>query len=371
MLNSDKLHRRRVNPDLQVPISWLYYVYEPIPFYHYIAVVAETMYSKHNTFLLLAHPPLPAIVNSLIFLHCRGISMASMYSQVNVARPFGLCGSRESQGSKHHPIIEVIGDVGRPELSSRRSSSQVYDSIHHALYLGLKERMSRQVVSYDDLDMSSMAPAESDALAGIGESTLPPTGTEPVDPGSLPHASNSNASQDKKRAHDGDSVGTGNSVNTMNCANTNAYGVDGDGKGSRTVSGPNAERSAFASTQKQQQQALRPPKKKRRQNQKQTYNQQQQQQNAYAAKSNTADVVQHWDDPGTEAQGISYDDEGANAGYEDGEVVETGEVNMDLEDSSEEDSEDESRFLTHEEIWDDSALVAAWDAANEEYEVRI
>ena len=32
--------------------------------------------------------------------------------------------------------------------------------------------------------------------------------------------------------------------------------------------------------------------------------------------------------------------------------------------------EDESRELTHEEIWDDSALIDAWDAANEEYEVR-
>lgn len=29
---------------------------------------------------------------------------------------------------------------------------------------------------------------------------------------------------------------------------------------------------------------------------------------------------------------------------------------------------EESRELTHEEIWDDSALVNAWDAATEEYE---
>ena len=35
-----------------------------------------------------------------------------------------------------------------------------------------------------------------------------------------------------------------------------------------------------------------------------------------------------------------------------------------------EDSEEveESRELTHEEIWDDSALVNAWEAATEEYE---
>lgn len=33
-----------------------------------------------------------------------------------------------------------------------------------------------------------------------------------------------------------------------------------------------------------------------------------------------------------------------------------------------EEGEEESRELTHEEIWDDSALVNAWDAAMEEYE---
>lgn len=32
--------------------------------------------------------------------------------------------------------------------------------------------------------------------------------------------------------------------------------------------------------------------------------------------------------------------------------------------------EEESRQLTHEEVWDDSALIRAWDAAVEEYEVR-
>lgn len=30
--------------------------------------------------------------------------------------------------------------------------------------------------------------------------------------------------------------------------------------------------------------------------------------------------------------------------------------------------EEESRELTHEEIWDDSALVSDWEAATEEYE---
>jgi hypothetical protein len=32
--------------------------------------------------------------------------------------------------------------------------------------------------------------------------------------------------------------------------------------------------------------------------------------------------------------------------------------------------EENSRELTYEEIWDDSALIDAWNAATEEYEVR-
>jgi hypothetical protein len=35
----------------------------------------------------------------------------------------------------------------------------------------------------------------------------------------------------------------------------------------------------------------------------------------------------------------------------------------------EEDEDADSRYLTQEEIWDDSALINAWDAAMEEYEV--
>ncbi|TFK47925.1 hypothetical protein OE88DRAFT_1664885 [Heliocybe sulcata] len=52
--------------------------------------------------------------------------------------------------------------------------------------------------------------------------------------------------------------------------------------------------------------------------------------------------VQHWDDPGTSSQAMNYNDD-CNA-YE------------------------ESRELTHEEIWDDRALIDAWNAASEEYE---
>lgn len=184
---------------------------------------------------------------------------------------------------------------------------------------------------------------------------------------------------------------------------------DCDGKGSRRiVSGPNAERGALAPTpskqqrQYEEQQALRPPKKKRRQNQNQSQKQnqgqgqgqgqkqnpknskgQQQQRGRYNAQTQSSAGIQHWDDPGADAQIISYDDDvptNTNADYEDGEVKELNgaheEVSMDLGCSEEdeedsEDEEDESRNLTHEEIWDDSALIAAWDAANEEYEVSL
>ena len=35
-----------------------------------------------------------------------------------------------------------------------------------------------------------------------------------------------------------------------------------------------------------------------------------------------------------------------------------------------EEDEEQSRELTHEEIWDDSALIDAWNSAAAEYEVR-
>jgi hypothetical protein len=54
----------------------------------------------------------------------------------------------------------------------------------------------------------------------------------------------------------------------------------------------------------------------------------------------------HWDDTGE----MNYDD--ANAEAEDGEI-----------------GEEESRELTHQEIWDDSALIDAWNSATAEYEV--
>jgi hypothetical protein len=55
----------------------------------------------------------------------------------------------------------------------------------------------------------------------------------------------------------------------------------------------------------------------------------------------------HWDDPGDSQ--MNYEDTSAHG--EDGEV-----------------EEEESRELTHEEIWDDSALIDAWNSATAEYE---
>lgn len=47
---------------------------------------------------------------------------------------------------------------------------------------------------------------------------------------------------------------------------------------------------------------------------------------------------------------------------------EDGEVEEGEQDEEEED-ENESRMLTQEEIWDDSALIDAWNSASAEYEV--
>ncbi|KAL5518492.1 hypothetical protein ACEPAH_174 [Sanghuangporus vaninii] len=87
-------------------------------------------------------------------------------------------------------------------------------------------------------------------------------------------------------------------------------------------------------------------------------------------------VARHWDDPGTQIDGISYDERidevnGVANDLDEGncEIGENGGDTPDTEDADgDEDEENESRELTHEEVWDDSALIAAWDAANEEYE---
>ena len=58
----------------------------------------------------------------------------------------------------------------------------------------------------------------------------------------------------------------------------------------------------------------------------------------------------HWDEPVADHD-VSFTNYDYTGGLED----ETGDM--------------ESRELTHEEIWDDSALIEAWDAAMDEYKV--
>jgi hypothetical protein len=59
-------------------------------------------------------------------------------------------------------------------------------------------------------------------------------------------------------------------------------------------------------------------------------------------------AVKHWDEPAKPDDSVVYGDD------------EYDEETREWE---------ESRELSHEEIWDDSALIEAWNAAAEEYEV--
>ena len=68
--------------------------------------------------------------------------------------------------------------------------------------------------------------------------------------------------------------------------------------------------------------------------------------------------TQHWDDPDNQGTSMSYDDAPMPA--------ETKVVAVKEEEYYE---EEESRELTHDEIWDDSALIDAWNSAAAEYEV--
>lgn len=89
-----------------------------------------------------------------------------------------------------------------------------------------------------------------------------------------------------------------------------------------------------------------PPAKKRKMHQK--------------APQRKAQRVQHWDDPGSSMLAMNYTEEVS--------VTVDSSVTQDNEDGVEEE-EEESRELSHGEIWDDSALIDAWNSANAEYEV--
>lgn len=68
---------------------------------------------------------------------------------------------------------------------------------------------------------------------------------------------------------------------------------------------------------------------------------------------------QHWDDPGSSAQVMNYQEEAAYPS-----------APHDSKHAEDVEEEEESRELTYDEIWDDSALIDAWNSANAEYEVR-
>ena len=68
-------------------------------------------------------------------------------------------------------------------------------------------------------------------------------------------------------------------------------------------------------------------------------------------------LSRHWDEPEQQSSALPYDDDAADI---------TIEVDGLIDDTEE---EEESRELTYGEIWDDSALIAAWESATAEYEV--
>ncbi|TBU30881.1 hypothetical protein BD311DRAFT_657999 [Dichomitus squalens] len=74
-----------------------------------------------------------------------------------------------------------------------------------------------------------------------------------------------------------------------------------------------------------------------------------------AANARVGQPMHHWDDPGNQGMQMSYDDAPRQA--------EVG-----GEEEEEWNEEEESRELSHDEIWDDSALIDAWNSAAAEYE---
>lgn len=111
-----------------------------------------------------------------------------------------------------------------------------------------------------------------------------------------------------------------------------------------------------------------PPTKRRRPNQSRPQPNQQnhngRQQSHQNQRSQPRQPVQHWDEPGTSNLSMNYGGDEEEAGVDfNGEALD--------EEQGEEEEEEESRELTHEEIWDDSALIDAWNSASAEYEVSI
>ncbi|KAI0693758.1 hypothetical protein C8T65DRAFT_744596 [Cerioporus squamosus] len=78
---------------------------------------------------------------------------------------------------------------------------------------------------------------------------------------------------------------------------------------------------------------------------------------------------QHWDDPGNQAPPMNYDDAPVPASSTTSRTgMDVAAAGGDEEYYEEEQEEEESRELSHDEIWDDSALIDAWNSAAAEYE---
>lgn len=67
-------------------------------------------------------------------------------------------------------------------------------------------------------------------------------------------------------------------------------------------------------------------------------------------------LPRHWDEPEQQSSALPYDDDATDI------IIEVAGA---VDDAAE---EEESRELTQDEMWDDSALIAAWESATAEYE---
>jgi|ERR1700722_390936 len=74
-------------------------------------------------------------------------------------------------------------------------------------------------------------------------------------------------------------------------------------------------------------------------------------------------TLQHWDEPDIEEDTTGYDQDNTDVLPDESQVV------IDSHEEEEPSEYEESREVTHEDLWDDSALIRAWDAATAEYEV--
>lgn len=211
----------------------------------------------------------------------------------------------------------------------------------------------RTLISYDDIVPSSISQASFPVVQT--QSALPSDPQKPQSQqGKLNHAHfdhNSNGPPSKKRKRNNHNNNNRNSNEKFGQGHQNRNSVPrGRGRGNRSS----------------------PQQPRRVQNQTHT--------DSYGS------AVQHWDDPGEAGASVHYE-EATNGVHDEGEeglttvvLEDDGEEGWGDEDeyydadmpveAEEEEDEEESRELTHNEIWDDSALIDAWESAAAEYEVR-